>query len=376
MQELELLLSAVRAAMTGQVATLSTVSTDAWRRVCAMAKAHDLSLPAFEGLSGVELPPEAAQAFLRHSAATLSRFYAQDAATARLCAAFDEAALDYLPLKGSVLRELYPSPEWRVGRDVDILVRATDLERARAIAERVLEPVKISEGYHDVGLETADGARIELHFALFNGDEGFGELLSDPFAHATASGCRYRQSDAALYAYHVAHMAKHFRHGGCGLRAFLDLSLLCRRLSEDALASARAMLTAAGLAGFESAVCRLSRVLFEGEQGDTDTARLASFVAENKAFGSFSSQAAADRRAGKRGVWGRVFPPYRVMCRLYPALRKCPLLLPFCWIARGFRIFSKKDRERFLAATRAAATVNEQETAALSTLYEYLQLEG
>ena len=376
MQELDLLCSAVQAALNGQTATVPALEEEAWRRVCALAKAHDLSLPVFEGLSGTPLPDGVTQTFLRHSAATVSRFYAQEAAAKRLYAAFAENGVDYMPLKGSLLRELYPVPEWRTGRDVDVLIRPAALERARAVAIEVLQPVKVTEGYHDVGLETADGARIELHFALFNGDEGFGDLLCDPFAHAVANGHCYRQTDAALYAYHVAHMAKHFRHGGCGLRAFLDLSLLCRRMSEEAMAQASKLLTTAGLAGFERAVRRLAAVLFEGAQGDEETRRLARFVAENKAFGSVRSQAAAGHRAGKHSLLSRIFPPYRIMSRLYPVLRKCPLLLPCCWVLRGFRIFSKKERARFLAASRAAVSVNDNDVAELAQLYQYLQLEG
>ena len=376
MQELELLCSAVQAALCGQTATVPATEEETWRRVCTLAKAHDLSLPVFEGFSGTPLPDAVTQTFLRHSAATVSRFYAQEAAATRLYAAFAENGVDYMPLKGALLRDLYPVPEWRTGRDVDVLIRPAELERARAFAVQALQPVKMTEGYHDVGLETADGARIELHFALFNGDEGFGDLLCDPFAHAEADGHCYRQTDAALYAYHVAHMAKHFRHGGCGLRAFLDLSLLCRRMPEEAMVQANAMLTAAGLGGFERAVRHLAAVLFEGAQGDEETEHLARFVAENKAFGSFRSQAAADHRAGKHGLLTRIFPPYRIMSRLYPVLRKCPVLLPFCWVLRGFRIFSKKERERFLAASRAATSVREGDVAELAKLYQYLQLEG
>lgn len=32
-----------------------------------------------------------------------------------------------------------------------------------------------------------------------------------------------------------------------------------------------------------------------------------------------------------------VFPEYRYMCAIYPILEKVPVLLPFCWIRRGFR---------------------------------------
>lgn len=382
MEELQLLLTAVRAAMFDQKNEMAA-DAEMWQKVCSLAKAHDLSLTVFEGLTHAELPPDVSRSFLRHGAAAVARFYSQNEAVGRLTAALEAAAIDYMPLKGAVLREYYPNPEWRVGRDVDILVRRSDFERARAVAIGVLASAKVTEGSHDAGFETAEGVRVELHFSLFNGNEGFGDLLSDPFANATAGeGHCYRLSDAALYAYHIAHMAKHFQSGGCGIRAFLDLFLLTQRLAPAAIEEARLLLASAELDGFEAAVCRQSRVFFGDLVGDDDTERLARFVAENRAFGSFESGAAlaVGRSKGKKKrlcrILGRAFPRYRIMCYLYPVLRRWPILLPFCWILRGFRVFSKRDRARFAAASRAAVTVSDADVAEISLLYKYLKLEG
>ena len=378
MKELELMLSAVCSAMWG-CRTLPPAEPETWSRVCALAKSHDLSQIVLEGLANVTVPAQARELLLRHAAAAISRFYAQNAALERLSFSFDKQGIDYMPLKGAVLRGLYPSPEWRVGRDLDILVRRKDLERARAVATEVLCPVAVGEGSHDVGFKLPDGVRIELHFALFHAEDGMDDLFEDPFSAAIKEeGHRYRMSDAVLYAYHVTHMAKHFRRGGCGIRAFLDLFLLCASMQATDLAKARQMLAQVGLDRFETVVSRQSRVFFEGEQGDEDTARLARFVAENQTFGSFRSQAALLRaeKKGKLGFWRRAFPSYGVMCYLYPVLRRVPVLLPFCWILRGFRFFSKKDRARFLAATRAAAQVEAADVVEISRVYEYLKPEG
>lgn len=382
MEELQLLLTAVRAAMCDRQDEMDA-EPEMWQKVCSLAKAHDLSLITFEGLAHVEFPPNVSRVFLRHGAAAVARYYAQNEAVERLTAALEAAAIDYMPLKGAVLRGYYPNPEWRVGRDVDILVRRADFDRARTVAVGAVTPAKVTEGAHDVGMETADGVRIELHFSLFNGNEGFGDLLSDPFANALNDGeHRYRMPDAELYAYHIAHMAKHFRNGGCGIRAFLDLFLLLQNLAPAALEEARLLLTSAGLDGFDAVVCRQSRVFFGDLEGDDDTQRLARFVAENQAFGSFESGTAlaVGRSKGKkkrlRRILGRAFPRYRIMCYLYPVLRRWPILLPICWILRGFRIFSKKDRARFTAASRAVATVSDARVSELALLYQYLKLEG
>lgn len=40
--------------------------------------------------------------------------------------------------------------------------------------------------------------------------------------------------------------------------------------------------------------------------------------------------------------FARVFPPFRVMKQQYPVLRRACILLPFCYVARWFRILFKK----------------------------------
>lgn len=378
MQGSELLLSAVCGAVLKRPVETSA-EPEIRNRACALAKSHDLSQIMLEGMADVALPAWGRDLLLRNAAAAVARFYAQNAALERLSTAFDESGIDYMPLKGAVLRHLYPNPEWRVGRDLDILVRRYDFERALDVATKLLSPTEVRRGGHDVGIVLPDGVRIELHFALFNEGDGLDALLGDPFATAMQeAGCRYRMSDAALYAYHVAHMAKHFRGGGCGLRAFLDLFLLGRAMSEETLSQARSLLKAVDLLQFEAAVSRQSRVFFDGACGDEDTARLSRFVLENQSFGSFRSQAALQQRKGEKkgGFWRRVFPPYRVMCCLYPILRRVPILLPFCWILRGLRFFSKKDRARFLAASRAALRVGSGDVDELSLVYQYLRPEG
>ena len=40
----------------------------------------------------------------------------------RVCNVLEEAGIDYLPLKGAVIRPLYPEPWMRVSCDIDILV--------------------------------------------------------------------------------------------------------------------------------------------------------------------------------------------------------------------------------------------------------------
>ena len=52
-----------------------------------------------------------------------------------LCAAFEADGIEYMPLKGAVLKSLYPRTEMRVMGDIDILIKTEQYEKVSAIME-------------------------------------------------------------------------------------------------------------------------------------------------------------------------------------------------------------------------------------------------
>ena len=55
----------------------------------------------------------------------------------RICESFEENSIDFMPLKGSVLRKLYAEPWLRTSSDADILVKEKDLKRAEELLEKM-----------------------------------------------------------------------------------------------------------------------------------------------------------------------------------------------------------------------------------------------
>lgn len=80
----------------------------------------------------------------------------------------------------------------------------------------------------------------------------------------------YEMTDEMFYYYHVAHMAKHFEDGGCGVRPVIDLWILDNLHHTDK--SKRDDLLAVGnLLKFTESVRRLSRIWFENKEYDPVT---------------------------------------------------------------------------------------------------------
>ena len=71
------------------------------------------------------------------------------------------------------------------------------------------------------------------------------------------------------------------------------------------------------------------------------------YVIDSGTYGTLAH--GVGNEVSKRGKLGffirKAFLPYRSMCSLYPALKKAPVLLPFCWVARWVRALVKKPEK-------------------------------
>lgn len=63
------------------------------------------------------------------------------------------------------------------------------------------------------------------------------------------SGSEYKMSKELFLLYHIYHMAKHFIHGGCGIKPFIDLWIIKNKIGFDG-GKAQKMLQESGLLAF------------------------------------------------------------------------------------------------------------------------------
>ena len=156
----------------------------------------------------------------------------------RLCDALEKAQIPFIPLKGSVIRSYYPEPWMRTSCDIDVLVHEADLETAVDSLVGTLGYTYKHKFTHDVSLVTPNGVHVELHYSLMEDEPVKSSFLVLNHAWDTAVRSQghdywYELSDEVFYFYHIAHMAKHFENGGCGIRPFVDLRILNRQIRFD-----------------------------------------------------------------------------------------------------------------------------------------------
>lgn len=283
--------------------------------------------------------------FQRAQMLAVFRYERQKAVLEETCAALEQAGFLHLPLKGSVIRSLYPEPWMRTSADIDVLVKGEDAERA---ASHLIDTLgylhQDIDGRHDISLYTPSGVHIELHFDLIEdgrvttADKELSDVWS---ATHPVEGTTYRRAmnDDMFYFYHVAHMAKHVAGGGCGVRTFADLWLLNHRVESDAV-SRRVRVDRAGLNTFERVVHTVSEMWFSLAEGDDLAHRMATYTLRGGMFGDALNKVAINHAKGKRGlryVFSRIFMPYEYLCRSYPALRGRKYLTFFYQIHRLVR---------------------------------------
>ena len=273
----------------------------------------------------------------------------------RITEALSEGSVDFIPLKGAVVRHLYPKPWMRTSCDIDILVKPEALERAAEILVDKLGYKRDGEGTtHDYGFLSPSGVRLELHYRLLaEGDLG-AELLSDVWSFAVPSDDdehRYLLCDEAFYFFHIAHMAAHFQHGGCGIRTVLDLWLLNNKMDFDK-EKRHAMLREGGLFDFALQMERLSDTWFADGEYDDFLREISDYIRHGGVYGSADNRIKVGQtKAGGRFKYllSRIFISNDTLKKKYPILVKRPYLIPIYHVARWFKpLFSKKTKEKSL----------------------------
>ena len=304
--------------------------------------AHMIAVPL---LRGKKLDQDSVAPFQSAMYNAVMRCEQMDYEMKRMAAVFDQEKIPYLPLKGAVIRAYYPEPWMRTSCDMDILVHEGDLNRAIDCLKADLAYTQTGRTAHDVSLNAGSRVHIELHYDTIEGGRAAvsNRVLANIWDHAAPvdGGFRYVLDNAMFDFYHIAHMAKHFENGGCGVRPFLDLWLLNRRNPDK---SARnALLEQGGLLKFAGVCDRLSEVWFGDGKADEVTDALSDFILGAGMYGSVENMVAVQKNqdGGRlRYIFHRLFMPYDKIKKFYPVLQRHKWLTPVMQVRRWVKMIT------------------------------------
>lgn len=293
----------------------------------------------------------------------------------------EDEKIPYILLKGAVIMNLYPQPWMRTGCDIDILVHKEDVRRATDAITKNLGYEDKGAGKHDIQILSTEKIYVELHFSLIedNVSPAMVKVLDKvwSFAKPCEEGkYRYELDDAMFYFYHIAHMAKHFICGGCGIRPFLDLWLIEKSKNYET-AETEALLKKGELTDFAKAVKKLSQVWFSGEEHDKVTKVMEEFIFNGGCFGTGETILfARQQKTGGRlsFVLSRIFVPYSELKKQYPIIEKYKFLMPICEFCRIFSLLFGKKRKFRKSYVKKMNEVSEKYFDDISFLFESVGL--
>lgn len=366
MIDTQTVLSLLRASLCGTPTAIGpNISVEEY---LAFARVQQIEALLITGMhkSGVPITKEVRNILLR---ATLLSNRQVDTAKS-LYALFEANKIDYIPLKGCVLKVLYPSEELRSMGDIDMLVRAEQYERIR--------PLMLSLGCKE-GVQSdheyiwdKDGIHIELHKRLipsYNKDYyayyGDGWQLAKP----ADTPHRYEMSPEDSLVYLFTHYAKHYRDAGVGIRQALDLYVYRKAHPNLDDAYIAKKMTLLQLNRFYNNTMHMLDVWFADAE-HTEASRLISDrLFASGVFGTHadSLQSTMLKKVNHYGAvqevkllnwFHRAFPAYSGMRQLYPVLNNYPVLLPVMWVTRWINILLHK-RWKFKQYMQEDSTLDE-----------------
>lgn len=384
METAQLLFRLIRVAVCGEAPTQAlkdACTPEALEAVCKLASHHDLAHLAGQGASKLQLADSeplqkckkaAMQAFMRHAR--------QEYTYQKVCALLEQAQIPFIPLKGSVLRAHYPEGWMRTSCDMDILVHEEALEQASALLEQNSWTF-LSKTSHDLAFSSADGVHLELHYSTIEDyvSEAGKKIMEGIWDDATPlPGKQYHMviSDPLFYYYHMAHMAKHFVHGGCGIRTFLDIWILNHRMEFDP-AARNALLEEGKLSAFARGAEMLAECWFSGAPMDENALTFQNFILSGGTYGTVQNRVTLqqEQKGGKlKFALERIFLPYDILKHQFPVLQKHKWLTPVFHLVRWFRLIFCGGMKRSVHELKTTAAVSDDAQAAVRTLLKHLEL--
>jgi len=305
----------------------------------------------------------------------------QMAEVKKLFKAFDENGIDYLPLKGVLMKELYPAHELRYMGDADILIKTTQEKKIRDIM-LTLGYSWVDESDHEL-VWKSPGLYVEFHKRLipsYNID--FYSYFGDGWSLAkTSGGTQFAMSPENNFIFEFVHMAKHYRDGGVGARFILDLWMLQRaypkmdkeyilnefkKLKLDVIYKNVGLLISSWFESGEATEVTefMTQRFFSGDSwGNAEDFLLRkNFNTQAKQTGSFSF------------IMHKLFPGLEEMSWHYRALKKFPWLLPFFWPVRLVHIALFR-RDKIRKTTASLNTTTDDKLKAYMSALKYVGLE-
>lgn len=338
------IISLVKCALEGCTVSVSMDEND-WRQVLITGWEQKLSPLICTAISklGLKVPTEFQEKIDKAMLSYFAIDQKQQLELKKMQNAFEENGIDYMPVKGVLLKPLYPSTDFRPMGDADILIRVGQKKKAFEVMEK-LGYEHVQDSAHEF-IFAKRGMNVELHKCLvppYNKDyyAYFGDGWK--FANKTGETTRYELSDNDHFVYMFTHFAKHYRDGGISALHIVDFWVYKKKktLDEEYICKELANL---GLDTFYKNVMDTMNSWFSDTPSTEMTEYITARIFSNGTWGTKETHLKAKGvKAGKNAGWKMklklIFPSAEKLQYRFPVLQKHKYLLPVMWVARWFDV--------------------------------------
>lgn len=263
-----------------------------------------------------------------------------------------------MPLKGSILKFLYSSPELRTMSDLDILYDDNSTKQVHEVLNS-LGYKCVKSGGTDDEFTKPPFMNVEMHRIMVDGNfEQIADYYSniwDVIKPIEEGSLVYEMSKEDFYIHMVAHVARHYAVGGIGIRFVFDewiyLTHYGNVLNFDYINSEFEKIN---LLKFAENFKSMTIKWFEGLETTDLEEQMTKYIFESGTHGSISHEQSVKVLLGKDGMKNfksnkflymlrMIFPSFKYMKARNHILKKVPILLPYFYIERiCIAIFKKK----------------------------------
>ena len=288
-----------------------------------------------------------------------------------------------MPLKGSILKFIYPSPELRTMCDLDILYDKSNHKKVKSILKMMGYKCDKVSGKDDE-FSKPPFMNVEMHKIMV--DSGF-EVIADYYDNiwevvkpTSDNSMIYKMSNEDFYVHMIAHIARHYSVEGIGIRFVFDEWLYLKKykniLNFNYIENE---LKKISLLKFEKNFKNMTIKWFTNQEMNQLEIDMTDYIFNSGTHGSLLNEQSINLAVGEgtknfskrkfKYFFKKIFPPFSYMKERNEILKKLPILLPFFYVQRLIIALFKK-REMAINTITGIDKFNEEYSKKVVDLHE------
>lgn len=314
-----------------------------------MCQFHSLTAIVCMGLEAAGITD---QKFIEAKAKAIRKNILLDAERASILDFMEQNKIWYVPLKGIILKELYPKIGMRQMSDNDILYdKAYQKQVCKMMQNRGYTVESVGKKHHDTYLKPPV-YNFELHTDLFEKKRNkiiyqYYTAIKKRLVPDDQGKYGFSLSNEDFYIYMTTHEYKHFSRGGTGLRSLLDCFVFLKAKGGTLdWAYIQAQTDLLKITDFEQKSRKLSKKIFENPDVavlSEDEREMLEYYLFSGTYGTMNNvitnqiQTFAEQSGCTSKfeyILHRIFPPMEHYKQYFPFFYRHKILLPVAWIFR------------------------------------------